>query len=368
MPPGGTEFSRLMLITDWYPSLLRWQLRLEKALDRLLGWRKPLEMTSFTGFYKKIWQQAAGEIAASFEQIDDGVWEVRRNGLVTIINNFKVQLDDPVILQLAGDKALCYRLFAREGLPVPDHEVYRLRELYKVERFMQTHADQLLVVKPAKGTSGARGITTHLRNLRECRRASALASLYSDKIIVERWIPGESYRLLVLDGRMIHATRRRGLRVVGDGKLTLGQLLAQADGFALSNDDRDVSATLRAQGLATESVANAGREVLVRSAPLARQKTTEERTVFNENVTGRVCGEIEGLAARAAGILGSRFAGVDLITLDPSLPLDKTGGVINEINTTPGLHHHYGLINDDASPAVKVLKHLLQVPGDGGQP
>lgn len=85
-----------MLRPDWYPRLLRWQLRLEKALDRLLGWRKPLEMTSFTGFYKKIWQEAAGEIAASFEQIDDGVWEVRRNGLVTIINNFKVQLDDPV--------------------------------------------------------------------------------------------------------------------------------------------------------------------------------------------------------------------------------------------------------------------------------
>lgn len=114
----------------------------------------------------------------------------------------------PVILQLAGDKAFCYRLFARAGLPVPDHEVYRLKEFYKVERFMQTQADQLLVVKPAKGTSGARGITTHLRNLRECRRASALASLYSDKIIVERWIPGESYRLLVLDGRTIHATRR----------------------------------------------------------------------------------------------------------------------------------------------------------------
>ncbi|MGH9875325.1 MAG: hypothetical protein ACRD9S_22960, partial [Pyrinomonadaceae bacterium] len=240
-----------MLIAGWYPSSLRWQLRLEKALDRLLGLRKPLEMTSFTGFYKKIWQEAAGEIAASFEQIDDGVWEVRRNSLVTIINNFKVQLDDPVILQLAGDKAFCYRLFARKGLPVPDHEVYRLREFDKVKRFMQTQADQLLVVKPAKGTSGARGITTHLRNLRECRRASALASLYSDKIIVERWIPGESYRLLVLDGRMINAVRRRGLRVVADGNLTLGQLLAQqADGFAVRNDDRDVTATLRAQGLA----------------------------------------------------------------------------------------------------------------------
>lgn len=357
-----------MLRPDWCLSLWRWQLRLEKALNRILGRHAPVEMTSFIQFYKKIWQEAAGGIAASFEQIDDGVWEVRRNGSVTIINNFKVQLDDPVILQLAGDKALCYRLFAREGLPVPDHEVYRLKEFYKVERFMQTHAGQLLVVKPSKGTSGARGITTHLRNLSECRRASALASLYSDKIIVERWIPGESYRLLILNGKLIHATRRMGLRVVGDGKLTLGQLLAQqADGFALRNDDRDVTATLRAQGLATESVPNAGREVLVRSAPLTRQKTTEERTVFNENVTGRVCGEIEALAARAACVLGSRFAGVDLITLDATLPLDKTGGVINEINTTPGLHHHYGLINDNASPAVEVLEHLLRVPDDGGK-
>lgn len=354
--------------TDWYPRLLRWQLRLERILGRIRGSRKPVKMPGFIGFYKKIWHEAATELAASFEEIDDGVWEVRRNGHITIINNFKVQLDDPVILQLAGDKGLCYKLLTRAGLPVPDHDVFYNNEFYKVERFVHTHGNGLLVVKPSRKTSGARGITTHIRNLRESRRASALASLYSDTMIVERWIPGESYRLLILGGKMIHAARRRGIRVVGNGKVTIRQLLAQlGEGIAVGENDCDVAATLKAQGLTPESVPNAGRDILVRSSPLSPQNTIEERTVFDENVTGNICGEIEALAIRAAHILRSRFAGVDLITLDPTLPLEITGGVINEINTTPGLHHHYNLINDDAAPAVKVLKYLLEIPDDAGR-
>jgi cyanophycin synthetase len=59
--------------------------------------------------------------------------------------------------------------------------------------------------------------------------------------------------------------------------------------------------------------------------------------------------------------MNSGFAGIDIITLDPSVPLSESGGVINEVNTTPGLHHHYNHANADSSgPAVDVLKCLLR--------
>ncbi len=324
-----------------------------------MGWRRPVEMQGFTEFYKALWQRAAAAIGASFEELAEGLWEVRRDGRMTLINNFEVRLDDPVILHLAGDKALCYRLLQRGGLPVPEHAVYSLAEFETAAQFIRAQGPQLAVVKPSKGTSGARGITTHIRTLAECRKATALASLYGEAILIERWIAGESYRLLVLDGKMIHASRRRGLRVVGDGTATIDQLMArQAAGVRVA--DRDIVATLAAQGLSTASVLPDRREVLVRSSPLARHDVGEQRTVFDENVTGEICGAIRAVAAQAAELLFSRFAGVDVITLDPTLPLINTGGVINEVNTTPGLHHHYNLMNEHGvDPASEVLLYLL---------
>ena len=49
---------------------------------------------------------------------------------------------------------------------------------------------------------------------------------------------------------------------------------------------------------------------------------------------------------RVVRAVGSSFAGVDVVTVDPTRPLRDSGGVFLEINTTPGIHHHY-LSEDD---------------------
>ena len=74
----------------------------------------------------------------------------------------------------------------------------------------------------------------------------------------------------------------------------------------------------------------------------ASRKYTEVRTVYNETVTHLVCDSLRRDAERAARVVGSDFVGVDVITTDPAVPLQQCGGVINEVNTTPALHHHYG--------------------------
>jgi len=113
--------------------------------------------------------------------------------------------------------------------------------------------------------------------------------------------------------------------------------------------------------LTEESVLRKGREALVKSCDIQHAGKSELRTTFNENVTGLVCRDLRTKAVRAAYALNSEFAGVDIITLDPAVPLRESGGVINEVNTTPGLHHHYNLINGNgSSPAGDVLKYLLE--------
>ena len=84
-------------------------------------------MVDLTDFYKRLWSDAAQTVCARFSEIDNGLWRVERGKHATLIHNYIVQLDDPVTLNMAGDKALCHRILQAEGLMVPEHDVYTHR-------------------------------------------------------------------------------------------------------------------------------------------------------------------------------------------------------------------------------------------------
>lgn len=349
--------------------LLRLKYRFDRGLKKLAGRQTYLQMSSLAGFYRKVWEEAARELSAEFSEIAHGYWEVSKGGKRTFINNYVVQIDDPVILNVAGNKALSYRIIRDSGLPVPDHACYTLNGIEKAGDFIKRFDAGYFVIKPSTGTSGARGITTHLEGFKECVRASVLASLFSDDILIERLIPGESYRLLVLDGEMILASRRKGVWVEGDGASTVMGLVQEelrrgaADGAARCTDsDRDLIATLRVQGLTPSSVVEKGRKVLAKSVKDRSGEYSEVRTAYDEDATGLICAGLKKEAERAAMALNSRFAGIDIVTMDPSKPLAEGRGAVVEVNTTPGLHHHYNLSGNGPTqrPAVKVLRYLLR--------
>jgi D-alanine-D-alanine ligase-like ATP-grasp enzyme len=358
---------------------LRMKNRLGIMMSRLWGRKRTVYVWDRVPFYRQIWEAAAARLGARFSELAEGIWEVRRGEAKTYINIHRVQLDDAVIDNLAGNKPFCYDVMRREKIPVPDHVIFRPGELDRAWQFLNRRKSYC-VVKPALETGAGMGVTTYVRSKGECRNAIALASLYSSTIILEDIVPGECYRLLVLNGRMIHAVRRRGVRVRGDGRTTIDGLVKRENELRRerksTNDigliawNRDMAATLSRQGLTFQSVPLAGREVLVQSHDRPGEKHVEVRTIYNEVVTDLICQELRQQAERAACLLHSKFTGVDVITLDPSVPLEQSGGVINEINSNPGMHHHYissshNAYNhsDDIQPAVSVLAYLLDQNG-----
>ncbi len=308
--------------------------------------------------YRKIWEHIAAELEADIAELAPDVWEVRKGDARTRINNYLLQLDDPVTLNLAGRKPLVHALMRDRGLPVPAHAVFDLGSLDVAEQFVAAHPLGS-VIKPADGYGG-KGVTTHITARDQVRGAAILASLYSPNLLIEEQVVGECFRLLVFDDEVLSTVRRSGVRVTGDGATSLRDLVARAG----CEVDRDCQFTLAAQGLSPDVVPAAGDAVLAKSNR-GPDRAAELRTVYDMDVTADVHETTVRAAVEAARSVGSRFLGVDVITRDIARPLADVGGCINEVNTTPALHHHYDS-KAEAYPAVAltILRRLLS-PSNG---
>ena len=125
--------------------------------------------------------------------------------------------------------------------------------------------------------------------------------------------------------------------------------------------NKDTLFTLGSQDLVLNSVPERDRDFLVQSVNDPNQKQFEVRTVYNTDVTDVISDSLKEDAIRAAKILGSNFVGVDFITTSPTDSLEKAGGFINELNTTPGLHHHYNSKTESfPQAALQAISTLLE--------
>jgi cyanophycin synthetase len=345
--------------------LERWLMRFGRLWSTVFGRSGQIYVEARFREYHTLWRAAAEEIGATFTNISDYIWEVSKDGSSTRIFNYIVEFDNPVTLNLVGSKPVVKQMLAGRGIPVPAGDVFKLTELDKANRFLDEHPGGC-VVKPANFTSAGRGVTTHIKTRRQLRRAAILASLYDWDIMIEAQITGESCRGLVLNGRMVHAVRRRGLRLHGDGNATIRELMEKYNASltdsaeqAIEIDD-DCLFTLHYQQLTPDSVPEDGAEFVVHSVGESHRRGVEVRTVYNEDITESVGPGFRRVVEDVAQLLGAEFVGVDLITRDITADLEACGGAVLEINTTPGLHHHYNS-KTELYPAVaaEVLTALL---------
>lgn len=331
-----------------------------KGLQRALGLERTVYVNQRGDEYRGYWQAAARSLTAEFTTLGVDLWRVHLNEKATTIHNHLVQADDPVILHMAADKVYCHRLAEAVGLPTPVHLPFRLHQLGQAARFMSEH-EGLFVVKPAIGSGAARGVTTNIASKRQLVVGASFASLYGGSLLVEQMILGESCRLLFLGGEFIDAVRRRGVRITGDGRLPIDRLLELNSLGHLASSPLTAT-TLTSQGLSVSSVPPAGKEVVVRSIPQASHATRNLRTIYDERITDAISDDVIEKVTKLVHAVGSEFAGVDLLTNDPSSSLEKSGGIFLEINTTPGIHHHClnGQHEGRNGPAEQVLRYLLE--------
>jgi cyanophycin synthetase len=316
-----------------------------------------------TNVYRRIWEQAAVAVGADLKELDAGFLTLSRNGVQTVVWRHLVMLDHPATLALSLDKSVVHRLLTDEGLPVPEHVEAGREDRASALAFVASSAEPC-VVKPAKGTSDGDGVTCGVEQVEDVWRAWLAAARWDSRILVERQAPGEEYRLLLLDGELLGVVHRRRPSVLGNGTATVLELIEAENERRLDANQGDVSRAIsvdldcelavRRSRLTLRSVPRAGQVVTVKST-VGQNAMAENSTVHD------VSPELVRECARAAALLQLRLAGVDLVTPDCTASLTEAGGMILEVNATPGLHYHYQTADPEQASRVAepILRALL---------
>jgi len=242
---------------------------------------------------------------------------------------------------IAQDKQLTKKLLAAAGVPVPQG-----RQVHSADDAWAAAQDVGLpvVIKPKDGNQG-KGVTVNISTREQLAAAYQTATEFSSQVLVERFLPGHDYRLLVVGDKLVAAARREAPHVVGDGVLTVRALVdsvnsdpKRGSGHATSltkiRFDDIALACLADQGLGAESVPALGQRVtLRRNANLSTGGTATD-------VTDDVHADVAARAVEAAKMVGLDICGVDMVTDSIHHSLEERGGGVVEVNAAPGLRMH----------------------------
>ena len=320
---------------------------------------------------EQMWREAADELGAELRALSPTLTEFRLGSATARVSHQRTPFADPVSTELADDKPLAYRLLADAGLPVPARVVIDARDRASAAAFA-AQVDPPLLVKPVRGLGG-QGVVGEIHTIAQLERALVHAGRIYPDVLIERQAHGDSYRILVLDGVVLDVLRRPRPTVTGDGTSTIEELLFSEYGRRIAaagpaglkpfSIDLDCLFTLEQQGLALDSIVPAGEPVVIKTA------TNYNGPDQSETVIGTAPESLLQPARQAAAILGVRLGGVDIVTADPTQPLEETGGVVLEVNAVPGLLHHYNVAGGDRATriAIPILQTLLGVPHDARQ-
>ena len=223
-----------------------------------------------------------------------------------------------------------------------------------------------IVLKPLNGNHG-KGASINVTTWEDAVAGLAYAKIYSTRIIVEKFITGFDFRVLVIDNKLVAAAKRVPAHITGNGKNTIQELIDITNldprrGYGHENVlteievDRDTLDLLHKLNYSTGSVPKNEEVVYLKStANLSTGGTSVDVTdmMHPENIF---------LAERISRVIGLDVCGVDIMAENLTQPLHENGGCILEVNAAPGFRMHLapseGLPRNVASPVIDMLYPL----------
>jgi len=268
---------------------------------------------------------------------------------------------------LCLQKDVAKELLDRCGFPVPKG----FSEEDK-EEFLKKlpHLDYPIVIKPSDSIWGI-GVTTNINNAEAAAQAFQLAKKTSPTIIAEEFVPGNDYRVLIINDKFIAAMHRAPARVFGNGQDTVEELVLKENKKrkkALANNpyslkpikiDQNTRQLLSSTGKDLDHIPELKEEVQL------KMNSNIKSGGEGIDVTNEICSENKNLIRRAAQVMALDIAGFDIQAERIDKPITETGGKIIEVNSNPDIFMHLFPSNGDPIDAPGILiDYLFPDPED----
>ena len=265
-----------------------------------------------------------------------------------------------IAVDIACNKEETKNLLGAAEIPVPKGDVVR------TESELQHAIEKIgypIVIKPIDGNHG-KGNTTNIITWEQAQTAFEAAKQYGRNIIVEKYITGFDFRILVIDYKFICAALRTPASITGDGKNTIQYLIDETNkdprrGYGHEKVltqitiDQFTQKMLDDKGYTLATIPKEGELVLLK--PTANLSTGGTST----DVTDEVHPSNIIMCERIAKIIGLDICGIDIMASDLRNPITMNGGSVLEVNAAPGFRMHIdpsvGLPRNVAEPVVDML-------------
>lgn len=242
---------------------------------------------------------------------------------------------------ISTNKQLTKSILSEHSIPVPYGKVV-YSEISAV--MVAGQIGLPVVIKPFDGNQG-KGVHLNLKNEEEIKAAYQEASRFSSGIIVEKFVTGRDFRILVVGNSVRAVSERLPASVIGDGVHSVQELVELVNRDERRGDSHEKPLTkikldavarnvLQKNGMDTDTVPEAGSRVVLReNGNLSTGGTAIDRT-------DQIHPDNADLAVRAANAVGIDIAGIDIVTEDISKSILETGGAVVEVNAAPGIRMH----------------------------
>ncbi|KAA9218150.1 bifunctional glutamate--cysteine ligase GshA/glutathione synthetase GshB [Aerococcus loyolae] len=257
---------------------------------------------------------------------------------------------------LLANKEVTKQIIQEAGFQAPQSRTYY--SLSEVEAAAGFYLDRPLVVKP-KSTNMGIGISIFKQgpSREELLEACRIAFEADDSVLLEDYVPGVEYRFFVLDGKTIAVLLRVPANVVGNGKATIAQLVAEKNKYPKRGLDHrtplekiqlgDIEAlNLKQQDLTFDSVLEEGQKAYL------RENSNISTGGDSIDVTDQVHPSYLDIASQMAQALGVNITGIDLMIQD----ITKAAQVSEK-------GANYGFIEANFNPMM--MMHVYPAQGQG---
>lgn len=305
-----------------------------------------------------IYQAAINEgIDARIESSRFNLFSMILNGNRVFVKGTNLPINSQTSCLIANNKFLSKKIFRQRDIATP--KSWLVNNTKKAQRMIIKKDLFPCVIKPINGAHGNE-VYANIQTQEELQGVvSQLESLGRKNLLIEEYINGVDYRLLVVGSKVVAVTERIPAHVIGDGVHTIAELIT-----LFNKDPRigkkyekpmckilknfELSRSLKKQRIKLTTVLPLNYLVHL------KQNANISAGGISKDVTHTIDKQIEQLAIRTAKAIGMEYCGVDIM-FDPI----TTKAYVLEVNDCPGIDiHHFPVVGKSQNVAKEIVLHM----------